>query len=80
MKYEHVLKRANEIYAVKKLGSSAGFTAPEATPQIRSDQVKAVLEAVMEEMEGRLAVLLKELGKPLLPLTPSTPPMPPGAR
>lgn len=47
---ERLLARANEIYAENKRAKHP-YTAPELLPQtIESDQVKAVLEACVEEI------------------------------
>lgn len=53
--YDKVLKRANELYKQVKLQSMPpdeakhfAYTAPELLPDIRSEQVKAVLQALVE--------------------------------
>ena len=78
-----ILKRANEIYAQRKGMPDNGFRAPEAVPRIQSDQVMAAIEAVMEEVDRKLSVLVNV--KPqttTLGPTPSewTIPFGPGAR
>lgn len=52
---EDVLERANEIYAEAKLGDSTYYTAPELRPQIQSDQIKALAEALVEILNRELA-------------------------
>ena len=47
-KYETIMDRANELYAVAKLGENAYYLAPELRPMIQSDQVKSLLKAILE--------------------------------
>lgn len=54
--YDKVLARANELYEQRKGFEWDGYTAPESRPQIRSDQVKAIGQAVLEEVERLLEV------------------------
>lgn len=49
--FEELLYKANEIYARRKLGSRVDYVAPEIRPQIQSDQVLAVLEVLVEELQ-----------------------------
>jgi hypothetical protein len=59
--FNEVMGKANAYYAEAKLRkagvciSDAVYIAPEELPQINSDQVKAVLKALIEELnkEGR---------------------------
>lgn len=49
---ERLKKRANELYALKRVGAdSLPYTAPELIPQIESRSLLSVLEAVAEELE-----------------------------
>ncbi len=48
--FDTVLKKANALYAAKKLGGNLGYCAPENMPQIISDQVKCALEALIAEI------------------------------
>jgi hypothetical protein len=47
-----ILQRANALYAEAKQGPWNDYTAPELLPQIRSDQVKAVLTALIEAINA----------------------------
>lgn len=49
-----VIRRANELYQERKGYEWNGYTAPELQPQIKSDQVQAVAEALMEYIDERL--------------------------
>ena len=57
MNYAAILKRANELYAEAKIGKDVHFMAPEIRPEIRSDQVKSVLRALIE------ALIAQEAGR-----------------
>jgi len=48
-----VLEAANNIYAELKLGPSYYMKAPEDRPRIASDQVKAILHALVQELNKR---------------------------
>lgn len=53
-KYEELLAKANAHYATlkaKSQGVDLSYTAPEALPKIQSDQVKAILMALSEQLE-----------------------------
>lgn len=82
---DDIVKRANQIYAERKGMPDNGFRAPEAVPQIRSDQVLAAIEAVMEEVDRKLAKLVSvpDFGgyfpQPP-PINPAFPPFPPGSK
>ena len=52
-----VLARANEIYAERKLGTSALYCPPEARPVIQTNQVKAAIDAMTEAVNTELARL-----------------------
>jgi hypothetical protein len=56
---DEVIEKANVKYAQAKMDKSADlrYTAPEAMPKIQSDQVKAIAEALVEEVNVRLAAL-----------------------
>lgn len=56
---DEVIEKANVKYAQAKMdmGVDLRYTAPEAMPRIQSDQVKAVAEALVEEVNTRLAAL-----------------------
>lgn len=56
---ERILQRANEIYALRKLGDSLPYAAPETIPTIQSTQLQAALEAVSEEIE----TLYRQIGQ-----------------
>lgn len=50
--FETLLKRANEIYALKRIGeANLPYTAPELIPKIESRQVLSILEAVAEYLD-----------------------------
>jgi hypothetical protein len=50
-----VLKRANEVYAERKIGViMAKRIPPEKLPIIQSDQARAILEAVVEAVNAAL--------------------------
>jgi hypothetical protein len=51
---ETILARANELYAEAKMGKWNGYTAPELLPQIQSDQVKAVVKALVEALNAKV--------------------------
>ena len=59
--YNKILGRANTFYAVAKAekGLDIKYTAPEAMPQIQSDQVKSAIKAIVEELN----VILGEIDK-----------------
>jgi hypothetical protein len=48
--FTRIMLRANMHYAEAKLGKDAVYAAPEQLPKIQSDQVKAVLKALIEEI------------------------------
>lgn len=50
--YNKILAKANELYAEAKLGKDWAFKAPELRPTIQSDQVKSLLQAMLEFAEG----------------------------
>lgn len=54
--YDKVLERANELYCKEKLKhvspSSLSYMAPELFPQIQSDQVKSILQALVEAINN----------------------------
>ena len=54
-----VLEKANTKYARAKMdkGVDLRYAAPEAMPRIQSDQVKAIAEVLVEEVNARLAAL-----------------------
>jgi len=54
-----VLEKANLKYAQAKMdkGMNLMYAAPEMLPTIQSDQVKAVVEVLVEEMNLRLSAL-----------------------
>jgi hypothetical protein len=56
---DEVIEKANVKYAQAKMDKSVDlrYTAPEAMPKIQSDQVKAIAEALVEEVNVRLAAL-----------------------
>jgi len=54
---DKILERANELYAAKKLRKKPEdiyFVAPECRPKIASDQVKCLLAAIVEALNGRV--------------------------
>ena len=56
---DEVIEKANVKYAQAKMdkGVDLRYTAPEAMPKIQSDQVKAIAETLVEEVNARLAAL-----------------------
>ncbi len=56
---DEVIEKANVKYAQAKMdkGVDLRYMAPEAMPKIQSDQVKAIAEALVEEVNVRLAAL-----------------------
>ncbi len=48
--FDTVLKKANALYAAKKLGGNLGYCAPENMPRILSNQVKCALRALIMEL------------------------------
>lgn len=56
---DEVIEKANVKYAQAKMdkGVDLRYTAPEAMPKIQSDQVKAIAEALVEEVNVCLAAL-----------------------
>ena len=56
---DEVIEKANVKYAQAKMdkGVDLRYTALEAMPKIQSDQVKAIAEALVEEVNVRLAAL-----------------------
>lgn len=56
---DEVIEKANVKYAQAKMdkGVDLRYTASEAMPKIQSDQVKAIAEALVEEVNVRLAAL-----------------------
>lgn len=56
---DEVIEKANVKYAQAKMdkGVDLRYTAPGAMPKIQSDQVKAIAEALVEEVNVRLAAL-----------------------
>lgn len=56
---DEVIEKANVKYAQAKMDKDVDlrYAAPEAMPRIQSDQVKAVAEALVEEVNTRLAAL-----------------------
>lgn len=54
-------RRANEIYAERKLGPDYVYRAPECRPTIQSDQVKALMEALQEQLTAAFAKVREEI-------------------
>lgn len=48
LNYNQILARANQLYKQAKIGDEDIYTPPEMLPEIRSDQVKSILKALIE--------------------------------
>lgn len=60
--FDRLTKRANEIYASRKIGpDSVPYCAPECQPKIMSQQVYACMEALLEHVNTRLEAIADDL-------------------
>lgn len=60
---EDVMKAANFKYGVRKRGLCLINLPPEERPQIRSDQVKALAEALVDEINRELIALAQDIAR-----------------